>query len=123
MNNAAEKKKRVFNLNLDSIEFSTPPPGSEGDTKTGRMHQDEISRISNAPVTSAFEKPETPGEIKTARKDIPKLQNPAFTIFTKHKLPSAQTINKPSAKDKVIKSRVPVSKMISTIDKNLQAKI
>ena len=93
INNAAEKKKRVFNLNLDSIEFSTPPPGSEGDAKNGRMHQDEISRISNAPVTSAFEKPESPRELKPVRKDIPKLQNPALTHFTKQKLPGAQVIN------------------------------
>ena len=37
INNGAEKKKRVFNLNLDSIEFSTPPPTSDGETKTARM--------------------------------------------------------------------------------------
>jgi hypothetical protein len=84
INNGAEKKKRVYNLNLDSIEFSTPPPASDGDAKTGRMQQDEISRISNnAPVTSAFEKIESPNQNKIIRKDIPKLQNPALIHFNK----------------------------------------
>lgn len=51
-----EKKKRVYDLNLESIDFSTPPPESE-DIKTARMHRDDISRISNAPAVSTFEKP------------------------------------------------------------------
>jgi len=51
-----EKKKRVYDLNLESIDFSTPPPESE-DIKTARMHRDDISRISNALAVSTFEKP------------------------------------------------------------------
>ena len=49
------KREKVFDLNLDSVDFSTPL-GSE-DLKMGRLHREDISRISNTqPETSAFEK-------------------------------------------------------------------
>ena len=69
----AAKQKRVFDLNLDSVDFNTPL-GSE-DVKAGRLHRDDISRISNAPAEiSAFEKLKSEKEAKqVVRKDIPKL--------------------------------------------------
>ena len=85
------------------------------------MQRDDISRISNAVGTSAFQNYIVAKEVKpVGKKDIPKLLNTPSSQITKPKLPEMPGLSRLTARDHVINTRVPISKILKSIDKNLR---